>query len=100
MEGEIKDKEKKVEILMGQLILIVIVGLLIAVYAGFQMGKEVGMANGISSVEVQKPEYCTLDRTEDKITIQCNELKNVTLDQLCKWVSPELKEKVKIMIIP
>jgi len=98
MEGEVK--EKKFEILMGQLILVIVIGLIFAVFIGYQMGKETGQAIAVSHVTIEKPEYCTIDKQDDKIIMKCNELKNVTLDELCEWVSPELKEKVKIMLIP
>ncbi len=97
--SEEKPKEIKHELLMGQLILIVIIGILLSMVAGFFVGKEVGLTKGISASIVEKPAYCTVDKQSDVIEVKCNELKSVNLDSLCEWISPELKDKIKIVVI-
>jgi hypothetical protein len=94
-----KTVEVKYEIQLGQLALILVVGMIVAVSAGFLIGKEVGFAKGFSDVDVTKPDYCTSDTVGGKVTVRCNELGNVTLDDLCKWASPDLQEKVKLVLV-
>jgi len=91
--------EVKYEIQLGQLLVIVVIGLLIAVGAGFLVGKEVGFAKGFSQVTIEKPAYCTSDVSEGKVKISCNELGNVSLESLCQWASPDLKEKVRLVLV-
>lgn len=87
------------ELLMGQLIIIVIVGILIAVGSGFLVGKYVGYAQGTSTAIVEKPNYCSTDKVDNKIVVRCNELGNVSLDNLCQWASPDLKNKIKLVLV-
>lgn len=94
-----KTVEVKYEIQMGQLIAIVIIGLLVASVAGFWIGSSSGFNKGFSQVTVDKPNYCTSDTSTGKVVVKCNELGNVSLDSLCKWVSPELKDKIRLVIV-
>ncbi len=98
MNGE-REKEIRYELMMGQLILIVIVGILLSITAGFFIGKEVGLTKGISASIIEKPAYCTVDKQSDVVEVKCNELTNVSMDSLCEWISPELKDKIKIVVI-
>ena len=91
--------EVKYELMMYQLIIIVLVGIFLSLGIGYWIGKEVGLSKGASTVEIEKPNYCNVDRAGEKIIIRCNELENVTLDSLCEWVPEELKDKIKIVII-
>lgn len=99
MERKEKAKEMKYEILMGQLILIVIVGILLSIAAGFFLGKEVGYSKGVNAVTIDKPEYCYVDKTGEHVQVKCNELEGITLEDMCGMLSEELKDKVKIVII-
>ena len=100
MMPEVKEsKAPRYELLMGQLIAIVIIGILVSIAGGFFIGKYVGFAQGTSTAIVEKPEYCTADKVDDHIKVKCNELGNVSLDNLCKWASPDLKEKIRLVII-
>ncbi len=92
-------KKEKYEILMGQLILIILVALLATLSAGYFLGKEVGFSKGTSTTSIVTPEYCTVDRSADKIHIDCSELEDITLDDLCGYMSPALKEKIRIVMI-
>jgi|GEM_PF-3352807 len=94
-QSEKKTVEVKYEIQLGQLTAIVIIGILIAIGAGFFVGKAVGAV----AVDVEKPDYCTADVSGGKVVVSCNELGNVSLDSLCQWASPELREKVKLVLI-
>ena len=84
---------------MGQLILGIIVGIFLALAAGYLLGKEIGTSKALSDLPIDKPDYCTVDKIQGKLTISCNELTNVTLDSLCKWISPDLKDRIRIMIV-
>lgn len=92
-------REQRYELLMGQLIAIVIIGILIAIGSGFWAGKYVGYAQGTSTAIIEKPAYCNADKVGGKIVVKCNELGNVSLDNLCQWASPELKDKIKLVIV-
>ena len=92
-------REVKYEMLVGQLILAILVGIFLALGAGFLVGKEVGLSKSIGDVNVEKPDYCTVDKAGGGVQVRCNELTNVSLDSLCKWVSPELKGRIRIVMI-
>ncbi|MFH0869054.1 MAG: hypothetical protein V1839_02400 [archaeon] len=87
------------ELLMGQLIIIVIVGILIAIGSGFWIGKYVGYMQGTSAATVEIPNYCSSSGVNGKIIVKCNELGNVSLDNLCQWASPDLKNKIKLVLV-
>lgn len=91
--------EGRYEIQLGQLLLVLLVGILVAIGVGFMVGKEIGFAKGFGEVTIEKPAYCTADSTAGKVTVTCNELRNVTLGSLCKWVSPELIDKIRLVIV-
>lgn len=88
-----------VELMIGQLLIIVIAGILLSIGAGYWLGQQIGTANSLSTAVVQTPGYCNVDRIGDGFHVKCNELGNVSLDNLCKWASPELKDKIKLVII-
>lgn len=92
-------REPKYELLVGQLMAIVIIGILVSIGSGFLVGKYVGFAQGSSTAVVEKPEYCSADKVDGHIVVRCNELGNVSLDSLCKWASPDLMEKIRLVII-
>ncbi|MEM2874383.1 MAG: hypothetical protein QW063_03000 [Candidatus Nanoarchaeia archaeon] len=94
-----KTVEVRYEIQLGQLLAIVVISLLLCVGAGFWVGKEVGFAKGFSQVVVEKPDYCTADTSGGQVTVKCNELGNISLESLCKWASPELKEKIRLVLV-
>ena len=91
--------EPTYELMVGQLIAIVIIGILVAIGSGFLVGKYVGYEQGTSTAVVEKPDYCTTDKIDGHIVVKCNELADVSLDNLCQWASPELKEKIKLVIV-
>ena len=84
---------------MGHLVAIVMIGMLVTLGVGFAVGNYVGLTNGISTSVIEKPEYCSIDKTGTKIHVKCNELSNITLENLCQWASPELKNKVRLVVI-
>jgi len=92
-------KELKYELQLGQLLIIVIVGILLSVGAGYLLGKQIGFSQGTSTVQVDKPAYCNVDKLSDRIKVSCNELGDLSLDSLCRFGSPELKDKVRIVLI-
>lgn len=91
--------EKPYELMMYQLIIIVLVGIFLSLGIGYLVGKEVGFSKGVSTVSVDKPDYCSVDKSNEGIVVHCNELKNMTLDSLCEWVPESLKDKIRIVII-
>ena len=92
-------RETKYELMMGQLIAVVIIGMLLALGSGYWLGKQVGFSHGMSTVEVDKPAYCSVDKLPDKIQVTCNELTNVSLESLCQFGSQDLKENIRILLI-
>ena len=91
--------EKPFELMMYQLIIIILVGIFLSLGIGYWIGNDVGFSKGMSTVVVEKPDYCSIDKVSNKIIVNCNELENITLDSLCEWVPEELKDKLKIVII-
>ena len=92
-------EEKKYELVMGHLVAIVMIGMLVTLGVGFFVGNHVGLTTGLSSAVIEKPDYCNVDKVGTKINIRCNELSDVTLENLCQWASPELKSKVRLVVI-
>lgn len=94
-----KTVEVKYEIQLGQLLGIALLGVGLAVILGFFIGNGYGYAKGFSQVEVDKPAYCTADTSAGLVKISCNELSNISLSTLCSVASPELKDKIRIVLI-
>ena len=94
-----KTVEVKYEIQLGQLLGVALLGVGLAVILGFWIGSSYGHATGFSQVTVEKPAYCTADTSAGTVKITCNELGNVSLESLCQWASPELKDKIRIVLI-
>ena len=99
MEEQKKTVEVKYEIQLGQLIGIALLGVCLAMVLGFFIGNGYGHAKGFSQVTVEKPAYCTADTSAGIVQVKCNELGNVSMKDFCTWASPELKEKVKLVLI-
>jgi|SRR3990172_931247 len=91
--------EVRYEIQLGQLAAILIIGMIVAIGAGFFLGNEIGFSKGFSQIEVEKPAYCTSSAEGGKVVVECNELGNVSLDSLCQWASPDLRDKVRLVLI-
>ncbi len=99
MDETKKTVEVKYEIQLGQLLGIALLGVGLAVILGFFVGNGYGYAKGFSQVEVVKPDYCTSDTSAGIVNVRCNELGNVSMKEFCSWASPELKEKVKLVLV-
>lgn len=101
MEQQIQKKtvEVKYEIQLGQLLGVALLGVGLAVILGFFVGNGYGYAKGFSQVEVAKPAYCTSDTSAGFVNISCNEITNISLSTLCSVASPELKDKIRIVLI-
>jgi hypothetical protein len=99
MDETKKTVEVKYEIQLGQLLGIALLGVGLAMMLGFFIGNGYGYNKGFSQVEVAKPAYCTADTSAGMVNISCNELGNVSMKEFCSWASPELKEKVKLVLV-
>jgi hypothetical protein len=99
MDETKKTVEVRYEMQLGQLLSIALLGVGIAIVLGFWVGSSYGYAKGFSQVEVVKPAYCTADTSAGMVNISCNELGNVSMNEFCSWASPEMKEKVKLVLI-
>lgn len=100
MEPELqKTVEVKYEIQLGQLLGVALLAVGIAIVLGFFVGNEYGHTKGFSQVTVEKPAYCTADTSAGLVQVKCNELGNVSMKDFCSWASPELKDKVKLVLI-
>jgi hypothetical protein len=99
MEEPKKTIEVKYEIQLGQLLAIALLAVGLAAIAGFWGGNEYGYTKGFSQVTVDKPTYCTADTSAGIVSIKCNELGNVSMKDFCGWASPELKDKVKLVLV-
>jgi hypothetical protein len=96
---EPKKIEVKYEIQLGQLLAIALLAVGLAVIVGFWVGNEYGYTKGFSQVTVDKPAYCTADTSAGIVKVRCNELGNVSMKDFCGWASPELKDKVKLVLV-
>jgi len=99
MDDSKKTVEVKYEIQLGQLLGVALLGVGLAIVLGFWVGNSYGYTHGFSQVEVEKPAYCTTDMSSGHVIINCNELGNVSMKEFCNWASPELKDKVKLVLI-
>lgn len=99
MEEEKMKSQAQYELMMGHFILIVVVGMLLTLGAGYFVGKEIGFARGNSALGVITPEYCNAVQTEDGISVKCNELAGVDLSGACELLSSNLKQKIKVVVI-
>lgn len=99
MEEQKKTVEVKYEIQLGKLLGVALLGVGLAMVLGFFIGNGYGFAKGFSQVDIEKPAYCTADTSAGMVQIKCNELGNVSMKEFCSWASPELKEKVRLVLI-
>ncbi|MEM2954689.1 MAG: hypothetical protein QW625_01935 [Candidatus Nanoarchaeia archaeon] len=87
--------EIKYEITLGRLFGIFLLALAITGVAAFFIGEKLASKN----IKVETPEYCSASMTNEKIIVKCNDLGNLSLDTVCKWLSPELRDKIKIVVV-
>lgn len=91
-------EENKLELVMYQLVLVIVVGFLIALAAGFFTGRTVGFSNGVDAVKAEIPDYCTVNKQGSEIKVACNEL-GLSLEEVCAITSPALRSKVRVVSI-
>lgn len=87
--------EIKYEITLGRLIGLFLLALFITGVVGFFIGEKLA----ISKIKVDVPSYCSASIVNEKVKVKCNDLGNLSLDTVCKWLSPELRDKIKIVVI-
>jgi hypothetical protein len=80
---------------MYKLLAIVLVGIFVAIGLGFMAGQTVGRLN----VDVETPEYCYSQVSDGKVTVECNELSDTTVADLCKLFSAEIEKKTRVVLI-
>lgn len=97
-EAKEQPKEQKFELMMYQLVLIVIVGMLITLGVGYFVGKEIGVARAVDLMEIHSPDYCLTEVKGSNINVRCSEM-NMSLDEMCGYISPAMKSRIKIMLI-
>jgi len=88
-------EDQKYELVMGHLVAVVMIGMLVTLGIGFVIGNYIGVGASV----IEKPAYCHVDKIGTKVQVTCNELSDVTLENLCQWASPELKNKVRLVVI-
>ena len=86
---------KQYEIVMYKLLIIVLVGIFVAISLGFFAGH----AFGVASADVETPEYCYSKTSGGKIIVECNELSDITVADLCKLYSEGIGEKTRVVLI-
>jgi hypothetical protein len=86
---------KQYEIVMYKLLIIVLVGIFVAISLGFFAGH----AFGVASADVETPEYCYSKAIGGKIVVECNELSDTTVADLCKLFSEEIEQKTRVVLI-
>jgi len=91
-------KENKMELMMYQLVIVIVIGFLIALAAGFFAGKAVGFSGGVDAVKTEIPDYCTVNKQGSDVNVKCNEL-GLTLEEVCAITSPALRSKVRVVSI-
>jgi hypothetical protein len=97
---EKKNNELKYEITMYKLLVIFAASIIITMGLGFYAGEVVGRSKGVDSVEVNVPEYCTINERGTNVTVSCLEFSNVTAGDLCKILSTPLENRIRVMILP
>jgi len=104
MEEKKKQKvEISYEVKMYQLLILFVVSVFVAIglgiWFGNSMGYSIGYSQGIDAVTITTPGYCYAENEgHEDVTIVCNELENVTVDDLCDTLSEPLEHVVKILI--
>lgn len=88
-------EEKQYEIVMGKLILVIVGAMLVTLAIGYFLGNSVGK----QTVDVTTPNYCSATWTKEGINVKCNELTGLDMGSMCKIMSSELKDKIKIVVI-
>ena len=83
---------------MYQLVLVVVIGFLVALAAGFFAGRAVGFSGGVDAVQAEIPDYCSVTKQGSEINVKCNEL-GLTLEEVCAITSPALRSKVRVVSI-
>jgi hypothetical protein len=91
-------RENKFELMMYQLVLIVIVGMLVTLGIGYFVGKEVGIARAVNLMDINAPDYCLTEVKGSNINVRCSEM-NMTLDEMCGYISPAMKSRIRIMLV-
>ncbi|MEK6807440.1 MAG: hypothetical protein AABX75_00260, partial [Nanoarchaeota archaeon] len=89
-------KENKMELMMYQLVIVIVIGFLIALAAGFMAGRTVGFSGGVDAVQAKIPDYCTVNKQGSEINVKCNEM-GLSLDDVCAITSPALRSKVRVV---
>lgn len=92
------EETKQYEIKMWQLMLLVIVGIFAALLLGFYFGDRVGEAEAAGDIDVELPDYCTYKLARGKVTVRCNELEDLSANEVCNMLSTPLKDKIHIVI--
>ena len=95
-----REVERHYELEMYKLVAVAAIIVLISVGLGVFLGGKIGHASGVNSVEVEVPEYCHLERLDDKLNVKCGtELKETTVDELCGALSTSLKQNLKVLLV-
>ena len=97
MAEELKEI-KQYEIKMWQLMALVIIGIFVALIFGFYFGDRVGAAEATSNINVELPNYCTYTIAKGEVTIVCNELEDLSANEVCNMLSTPLKDKIHVVI--
>lgn len=97
-------KEKKVEInyeiKMYQLLIVFLIAVFASLWLGLWLGEGIGYSKGIDAVDIETPDYCYAENEgREDVKIVCNELENISLNDLCNTLSKPLEHKVKILLI-
>lgn len=87
--------EKSYEIVMYKLLIIVLIGMFIAIGMGFLGGRAVGLYN----TDIETPEYCYSSISSGKVVVECNELSDTTVAELCTILSDEIEKQTKVVLI-
>ncbi|MGB9675483.1 MAG: hypothetical protein ACP5IJ_02320 [Candidatus Nanoarchaeia archaeon] len=90
-----KTIEIKYEITLGKLLGIFALALLLTFASAYVLGKELA----ISKIKVSTPEYCSSTIENGKVIVKCNDLGNLSLETFCKWLSPDLQNKIRIVVV-
>lgn len=87
------------EIKMYQLLILFLIGIFASIGVGLWLGESMGYSKGIDAVSIHTPDYCyAQNEGHEDVMIVCNELENVTVDELCDTLSEPLEHIVKILI--
>ncbi len=92
-------KPGRFEITMYKLLVIFVISIFVSLGLGIFIGQSLGEAQTLKELEL--PEYCSVSSDTDGNSIRCNEIgTNLSANDVCSILSTQLKDKLRVVLIP